>query len=304
MDVRQLRYALAVVDEGTFTAAATACAVAQPSLSQSVRSLEIELGVELFLRVGRRVVLTAAGEAFVPAARSALRTFEAVRDEVQAVLGLVAGHLDVVALPTLALDPVARLVGGFRRAHPQVVVRLAQPDGTEGLLRSVRSGDADVGITEMPAAADGLVVRPFGRQEIVAVLPPGSPRRRRLTAADLGALALVTQPIGTSTRALLDSTLAAVGSVARVAVEADQREAIVPLVLEGAGAALLPRAMADRAREQGAVVAPLDPPLERELALVHRDGLPAPATRAFLDIALGVGASTRPPPTAKAPARQ
>src|SRR6478735_661352 len=79
MELHQLRYAVAVVDQGTFTAAAAACFVAQPSLSQAVRQLERELGAELFARIGRRVRLTAAGEAFVPAAREALRAVETVR---------------------------------------------------------------------------------------------------------------------------------------------------------------------------------------------------------------------------------
>src|SRR4051794_38301016 len=110
MEVRQLRYALAVVDEGTFTAAAAACFVAQPSLSQAVAALERELGAALFLRLGRRVALTAAGEAFVPAAREALRAIGTVRADVAAVAGVLAGHLDLVALPTLAVDPVTPLV--------------------------------------------------------------------------------------------------------------------------------------------------------------------------------------------------
>src|SRR4051794_22559991 len=113
MELQQLRYAVTVVDQGTFTAAAAACFVAQPSLSQAVRQLERELGVELFSRVGRRVALTPAGEAFVPAAREALRAVETIGAQVAAVAGLVAGHLDLVALPTLALDPVTPLVGAF-----------------------------------------------------------------------------------------------------------------------------------------------------------------------------------------------
>src|SRR5262245_43503460 len=103
MELHQLRYALAVVDNGTFTAAAAACFVAQPSLSHAIRSLERELGVELFQRVGRRVRLTAAGEAFVAPAREVLRSLDTLRSDVDAVTGLVAGYLDLVALPTLAV---------------------------------------------------------------------------------------------------------------------------------------------------------------------------------------------------------
>ena len=288
MDVRQLRYVLAVVDEGTFTAAARRCFVAQPSLSEAVRNLERELGTPLFVRVGRRVALTSAGEAFVVAARPAVRSFDAVGEEVAAVVGLVAGRLDVVALPSLALDPVARLVGSFCRAYPYVTVCLAHPDGTDDLLRAVRSGASELGVTETPTSStDGLVVHPFGRQEIVAVLPPGSARRRRLTAAQFGAFPLVTQPPGTSTRDLLDALLASVSASPHVAVETDQREAVIPLVLEGAGAALLPRATARTAVDRGAVVVPFDPPVGRDLALVHRNGARSPAARAFLAVAFG-----------------
>ena len=106
----------------------------RPASSPSRRSrtpsatLERDLGVELFDRIGRRAQLTAAGEAFVPAAREVLRAVDTVRAEVGAVVDLITGRLDLVALPTLAVDPVAALVGTFRRRYPGVVVRLAHPD--------------------------------------------------------------------------------------------------------------------------------------------------------------------------------
>src|SRR3954469_8111258 len=105
MELHQLRYALAVVDHGTFTAAAAACFVAQPSLSHAIGKLEAELGVELFHRVGRHITVSAAGEAFVSGAREVLRSLDTVQADVAAVAGAVAGRLDLVALPTLAVDP-------------------------------------------------------------------------------------------------------------------------------------------------------------------------------------------------------
>ena len=92
-----------------------------------IRALERDLGVELFHRIGRRAQLTPAGEAFVPAARQVLRAVDAVRAEVGAVVDLITGRLDLVALPTLAVDPVAALVGAFRKRYPGVMVRLAHP---------------------------------------------------------------------------------------------------------------------------------------------------------------------------------
>src|SRR4051794_28095378 len=128
MKLSQLRYVVAVADHGTFTAAAAACFVAQPSLSHAVAVLERELGTPLSPRLGRAVRLTSAGEAFVVAAREALRAVDTARADVAAVSGALAGRLDLVALPTLAVDPVAPLVGAYRQAHPGVAVRLAHPD--------------------------------------------------------------------------------------------------------------------------------------------------------------------------------
>ena len=125
MDVRQLGAVVAVVDHGTVTAAAQALHVSQPALSQTIRGLEAELGTPVFHRIGRRMVLTPAGEELVGPARQVLRDVETVRARVAAVAGLRRGHLDLVSLPTLAVDPASALVGRFRADHPEVTVRLA-----------------------------------------------------------------------------------------------------------------------------------------------------------------------------------
>src|ERR1700737_2135719 len=124
MELRQVEYAVGVVDWGSFTRAATALHVSQPSLSQGVSNLERELGLPLFHRLGRRVLLTDAGRAFIDPARRLLRDADVIRTTVAAIKGLGAGQLDLVALPTLAVDPLAHLVGQFRRRYPGVNVRL------------------------------------------------------------------------------------------------------------------------------------------------------------------------------------
>jgi len=282
MEIQQLRYAVAIADTGTFTAAARECFVAQPSLSQSIKRLERELGVELFSRTGRAVVPTAAGEAFLAEARHTLHSFDRIGPEVGAVAGLTAGHLDLVALPTLAIDPLASLVGGFRRRYPGVTVRLAHPEGTEDLLRSVRDGASEIGITEWPASSDGLVVVPLGRQEIVVAFPPGTGRRASLRPGDLADYPIIAMPVGTSMRALLDQMLDDAGIRPAIVVETDQRELIMPLVQGGAGVALVPRPVAEQAWAVGVEIHSLRPNRWRDLAVVHRTGPPSPAARAFL----------------------
>ena len=285
MELHQLRYALAVVDHGTFTAAAEACFVAQPSLStRSARSNGTWASSCSPASAGA-TALTAAGEAFVPPAREALRALDTLRADVDAVGGVVAGRLDLVALPTLAVDPVTPLVGAFRVQHPGVTVRLAHPEGTDELVELVRSGDSELGITELPVTGARITTMPLGRQELVAILPPAQAPRARLDLAALAERPIVTQRRGTSTRDALDAALATVGATATIVVETDQREAIVPLVLAGAGATVVPRPMAAVAAQQGAIVASLRPALHRQLGLIHRDAPLSPAARAFIELA-------------------
>jgi LysR family carnitine catabolism transcriptional activator len=286
MELRQIQYAVAVIDSGGFTRAAAALYVSQPSLSQGVANLETELGTPLFRRVGRRVVLTAAGEAFQEPARQLLRDVRTIREIVGAVAGLQAGRLDLVALPTLAVEPAARLVAAFRRAIPQVALRLAEPEDSDALLNMVRDGRSELGFTEVSPGND-LESVDLGSQEILVVCPPGTPipPGNRLPVAMLTSMALVATPPGTSTRRLLDEALASADIRTQIAVETGQREAILPLVLAGAGTTFLPAPLAAEAGRRGAIIASLDPPLVRRVGIVHRSAPLSPAASAFLALA-------------------
>src|SRR5262249_55039595 len=156
MDLRQAEYVVGVVDHGTFTAAAKALHVAQPSLSQGIARLEAELGVALFHRVGHGGRLTAAGEAFGPPARRRLREAAVAGESVRAAAELTRGTLDVVALRTLAADPLAPIVGRFRAAHPQVTVRIAEPESPAAVADRVWDGRAEIGLAELPVARPDL----------------------------------------------------------------------------------------------------------------------------------------------------
>src|SRR3954451_3597915 len=166
MDLRKLRLFLGVVDGGGMTRAAEAEHVSQPSVSQAIQELERELGTPLFHRVGRRVVLTPAGEALVEPARQVLRDVDTGRAAVDAVSGLTAGRLDLVALPTLAVDPVAPLVGAFRVMHPGIDIALGDAPDAAALVELVASGECELGITAEPVTDPGLVSHPLARQDL------------------------------------------------------------------------------------------------------------------------------------------
>src|SRR5581483_1033771 len=277
MDIRQLEYFLAAVDHGGFTRGAAAAHVAQPSLSQAIAGLERELGVALFVRAGRSARLTSAGEELAALAAD--------------IRGVHVGRLEIVALPTLAVDPLARLLGEMRTAHPGVTIRVHEPEDAGAIDRWVTSGRAELGLTDLTTGGRGLARVELFRQEVVAVCPPRTTGvRGPMTPHQLAALPLIATPQGTSTRRLLDQVLARAHAEPNIVVETDQRDAIVPLVLAGAGTALLPSATADEARQRGARVVTLRPAVSRRIGVLHRRGPLAPAAAALIDLAVaGVG---------------
>jgi DNA-binding transcriptional LysR family regulator len=294
MDMRRLEYFLAIVDEGGMTKAARALHIAQPSLSQSLGALERELGVALFDRAGRGMLLTAAGQALVGPARQALRSMQVAREAVGDVSALLAGTLEIAALPTLAVDPLADLVGRFRTEHPGVVVRVREAESAAGTSTLVREGRCELGLAHLPLPQEGLRTVELGVQELLFVLAPsieiagergvdGTPQAISLTA--LAKVPLVLTPPGTSTRMLLDQAMEAAGVVPNVAVETDAREAIVPLVLAGAGGALLPAPLALEAQRRGALLRAARPRIVRRIGLIRRRGSLSPAAGAFAALA-------------------
>lgn len=277
-----------MVEHSTLTDAARALHIAQPSLSQAIAALERELGAELFHRTSKGLVLTAAGEALVAPARQVTRDVDSARAAVRAVLELAAGRLDLATLPTLAVEPLARLVGAFRRRHPQVTLRLVEPETAPAVGELVREGSCELGFAHLPLMAGDLVVDELWTQELLVAMPPG----KAITAEDplplaaLGEVPMVVSPPGTSTRMLLEQSLLSAGLEPQIAVETASREAIVPLVLRGAGATILPAPLAREARRRGALIRPTAPPIRRAIGLVRRDAPLSPAARAFLELAL------------------
>ena len=274
MDSRKLAHFVAVADHGGFTAAAKAVFVSRPALSLAVKDLEAEVGARLFTRIGHRVSLTAAGSALLGPARQVLRDLETGRAAVAAVTGLLAGSLSLASLPTLAADPMAGMVGGFRRHFQGVRVDLAAPEGSDDLFALVESGTCELGLTDAADVPATLAAIALGAQELVFIVPPDSISAGGdlLEALELGEIPLVVAPDGTSTRRLVDEQFEALGHQPTLAVISAQHEAIIPLVMAGAGAALVPQALALIAQKLGAIVTRPRPPAVRDLVLVHRPG--------------------------------
>lgn len=286
MERREVEYFLAVAEHGSFTGAAKALRVAQPSLSAAIGQLENRLGGKLFHRLPHGVRLTPAGEALLEPGRQVMRDLTTARDSVRQVLGLSGGRLDIVAQTTLAVDPLARLLGEFLRHQPQVDVRVLDQELGRTATGSVRAGECELGMVDSstdPEGMDGLLL--VGRQ-IYAVLPPGEHGKKRIGLSDLAARDFVATPEGTATRAVIEDVVAARGLRPKVTVETAHLAMVVPLVLAGAGVTLLPESMAVGASREGATVLPLWPKVIRASRLLWRPGPLSPAAARFVDLAM------------------
>ena len=273
MERRHLEYFLAIAESGSFTRAAAMLTISQPSLSQSIAALERELGGPLFERLGRGVKLTPAGEALVEPARRTLRSFILAKGAVRGVADAGFGHLSIISGTLWAIEPLVRMIGEFRLVYPAVQFTVSDPASRSEVLDAVRSGEADFGLLDGTPPAGALASRWLVDHELVAVLPNRSSLSAlSMSAADLVPLGLVSTPKGTPLRTLLDEQLELAGQPAEVAVETAHLASVVPLVLAGAGAALLPEGLASDAAAKGARVVRLTPATRASVHIIWRDG--------------------------------
>jgi DNA-binding transcriptional LysR family regulator len=153
MELRQLKYFVAVAEEGSFTSAAAKVHVAQPGVSAQIRRLEHELGQDLLDRSGRTVRLTEVGAAVLPYARAAIAAAAGARLAVDELSGLLRGHVAIgmVALPSFTELP--DLLAAFNHEHPAVEITLTEAN-SDRLLNAIQTGELDLALVrpiERPA---------------------------------------------------------------------------------------------------------------------------------------------------------
>jgi DNA-binding transcriptional LysR family regulator len=285
MNVRELECFLAVVDQGSITRAAASLYLAQPSLSQIIRRLETDLGVELFRRVGRGLVLAPAGEALVGPARQVLRDLHHARQVAESHRGLERGRVDLAISTSLTSNFLAAWVGHFRRRHPGLTVRLTQHDGdADEIVALIRSGEAELAYAVAPVSRQGIDCVHIGDGEVVLALPPGW--RTEFpdpvpVALLVGLPMIVDRRFG---RAHLDAIRSTSAVEPAIVVDINEPAGLVPLIIAGAGAALLPMRQALDARRRGASLRMIDPLTSRPIyAITPSSPLSMPARR-FLEL--------------------
>ncbi|MGH2891702.1 MAG: LysR family transcriptional regulator [Solirubrobacteraceae bacterium] len=287
MELRQLAHFLAVAEASHFTRAASRVHLTQSSLSSSIRALERELGSDLFVRSTRRVELTEAGRALLPAAQRAVAAAEDGRDAVAGVRGLVRGQLAIGVIQTVGPVNIPALLARYHRRHRAVALRLHHA-GVASLVHRTADGELELAIVDQPLGPQANRVRAqsIGTESLLLGVAAHDPlaHHGRMRLIDLSDRSFVEYRPDSSLRASIDRVCHAAGLQRHVVCEVDAMPDLVELVALGVGISLLPPA-AIRLAGDRAVGLAIKPPIARDLLLVTPlDREPSPAAAAFLGL--------------------
>jgi DNA-binding transcriptional LysR family regulator len=292
MELRQLRYFVAVAEELHFRRAAERLHISQPPLSQQIRALEDELGFALLARTRRRVQLTPAGEAFLRDARALLGELEGAVAGARRIDAGQTGRLRVSFVGSALLSIVPGTVERFRQDRPGVELELRER-ATVDQLRAVRAGIADVGLVRPPIDDDGeLAVRTVLRERTVAALPAGHrlAALRRVPLRRLAAEPLVLFPRDQAP-GFHDLLISALGGAPQVIQYAPEMLTIIGLVAAGTGVSLVPASVQRLALDGVAYRPVIGAPLS-ELVAITRAGDDSALVRAFVSEASASAAAS------------
>lgn len=299
MDLSHVRYFLAVFDHGSINAAATVLDVAQPTISQALRSLERELGTQMFQRIGRGMVATSAGHAFVSPARKIVRDMSSAEGAVADAEGHLRGQLEIRSHPAVSTGLLPRLIAEFRRRHPRVQVTLDSLYDESKVAPLLRNAECEIVVAHFPINDGGalesaatklegsaLDTLELGTQEYWLALPPdaSSPTHGTMQWDEIEG-PLVVVAISTSHADQMVRRMNPGQQAQRPAVVIQNRDARLAFVVAGVAPTWIEQSMVDLAVERGARVRRMQPPLPAPYGLVFDRGNLSPVAAAFIEFA-------------------
>ena len=285
MDLKQLEYFVRVAELGSFTRASIALDVAQPALSRQVRLLEVELRQNLLVRNGRGAAPTEAGKLLLEHARGILHQVERAREELGRVRGALAGRVAIGLPPSLARVLTVPLTRAFRQQMPD-----AQLSISEGLSVTMQewlvNSRLDIAVLYNAQPATGIEATPLVDEDLMLVQPrppglPEDPPPPPITLQEVARLPLVIPSRPNAIRMHVEAEMAAIGCRPTIALEIDGVSAILDLVADGAGHAILSRnAVASSVKPSAFTVRAIgQPPLRTRLSLATSSARPATLTQ-------------------------
>jgi DNA-binding transcriptional LysR family regulator len=300
MELRHLRTIAAVARHGSFTKAAEELYLAQSAISQQIRRLEQELGVEVFRRTSRRVELTDEGRVILGYAQRVLAEVDGLHSELEELTGLLRGKLRIGGVyPTGPYD-LFGMLADFRAEHPGVAIHMVE-DTQEGVLEALRADELDCAFTALNPDALGneFAATLLWEEEIVVALPAGHPlcRRAEVTFEELAAEDLIAYRENSALRRRLERAMADSGLEPRNAFICTEMGAVRGLASKGLGIAVMPRSIAEQPGPP-IELRPIGPArLTWPIALVWRASRRQTAAgKAFLKVALDYAEKTEAEP--------
>jgi DNA-binding transcriptional LysR family regulator len=288
MELRHLRYFIAVAEELNFTRAAERLHVSQPPLSQQIKQLEEEVQVQLFDRNRRWVRLTGAGRLFLEHARQVLAQVEHAVFAARRTLGGDVDRLSVASTPWTNLTAVPRILRCFSEAHRQIQIEV-QTLNSLLQVRAVRAKKVDVGFMFPSASDEALQMERLVKYPLVVALPATHrlATRSQLSPGDLAgeSYVMLAADVAPAYGDIVTKYWERAGVPIRERLKVDQTQAVIDLVGAGAGFALVPSSVQE-CEKQRIVCRRLDPaPPELELSLAWARGVESPAINALLEVA-------------------
>lgn len=286
IEIRHLRTFLVVAETENFTRAAERLGLSQPSVSQQVKELEQALGAALFVRLGPRVRLTPAGRAFQGRAVEVLAKLTEACQAVEAIDGLLAGHLHVGVIPPLNVPWIPRAVARFHAQHPGVAVTVLEKSSSD-VETDVDSGRLDLGLGILSHAAPNLSYELLRRDEIVLLVRADGElgAKREIGREALAAHKLVLLPETFLIRQLTQEAFRRAQVLPRVACEISSIDGVLACAAQSGMATLMPRVVLEGREHLGLVPVRLRGwKAELEFGLMWPgSGDPTPAARAFAE---------------------
>ncbi|UTY55998.1 LysR family transcriptional regulator [Massilia sp. erpn] len=291
MELRHLRYFVAVAEELSFTRAAERLHIGQPPLSQQIQALEAEVGARLLERSKRWVRLTEAGKLFLADARRVLALSEQAVLTAQRAERGEAGELRIGFTFSTPFTPLfARVINLYRQRFPQVTLTLREL-ATLHQIDAIEAHELDLGFIRPPEVpiAEGIGITELRHDPLLLVLPASSPlaRKKRVAISELQGLPFVMYPknAGTGIYPQIFRLCRAAGFVPKIGMEAGEASTIIGLVAAGCGVSVLPDSF-NRMHMEGVVYRPLaDPAATTELWLAQRRTDSSPLVAAFIALA-------------------
>ncbi|MEO9338829.1 LysR family transcriptional regulator [Mesorhizobium sp. SB112] len=254
MNLRSIRYFVAVADGLSYSRAAEQLNISQSAISRQIQLLEDELGIKLFDRFGRGIQLTATGEELLSESQAILNSVSALREHAREMASGVRGVLRIGTTPQTLESFVARVLSEYRRKYPNIAVMLVE-DGSANLVNRIEVGDVDLAFVALPqnSTFEKRELFPFGA---LAVLPPSHPlaTRRTIEIDELAHEQLLLLRQSFMTRKLFDGACALSHIMPKILVESSSPHGLVSLANEGHGIAIIPSTMRLRPNQHTATL--------------------------------------------------